>query len=374
MRIGIDLHMVNDFMQGSRTYTYNLTQALLEIDPANDYYLYFKDKPNGLSKAFKQPNVHIRRIVPTQRIIRLPISFPLKLYIDQIDVFHCQYMAPPICPTPYVVTLHDILHETNREYYPKALGLFMRCFYPFCARKAAHVFTVSEYSKKQIIKRYRVPEERMTITYNAVSDEFHKINDRERILITCRKYKIHENYILFVGRLEPRKNIIGLIKAYHIIKQRNAASQKLVIAGMKDFMYKQIFNLVEKLKMTKEVIFTGRVDQGDLPLIYNGADLFVYPSFAEGFGLPPLEAMACGVPVVTSNTTSLPEVVGDAGIMIDPHDTHAIAHAMQSVLNNPELRTTLIRKGLARSRRFSWQKVAEKTLRVYKEIFTKRKV
>lgn len=370
MRIGIDLHMVNDFMQGSRTYTYNLTRLLLESDSKNEYFLYFPESSQSLPDVFAGPNVHLRSIWPKSRIIRLPLSFPVKLAMDKIDVFHCQYMAPPLMATPYVVTLHDIIHESHPQYYPKLLRYFMSLFYPYCARRADHVFTVSEYSRMEIIRRYRVSEEKISVTYNGVSDEFQTLDDREKIQAVCRKYGIWHKYLLFVGRLEPRKNIAGLIRAYHLLRQKQPVEHQLVIAGMKDFMYESLFTLVGQLGLSEHVVFTGRVEQEDLPLLYNGADIFVYPTFAEGFGIPPLEAMACGVPVIASNATSLPEVVGDAGILVDPHRDEALAQAMETLLNHAGLRAELREKGLKQAKKFTWRNASEHVLDIYRKLDT----
>lgn len=371
MRIGIDLHMVNDFMQGSRTYTYNVIRALIEIDPENDYYLYFTNKPKSLPSLFQKSNVHIRRIVPANRIVRLPISFPLKLAIDRIDVFHCQYMGPPFSATPYVVTLHDIIHEIYPEFYPDSLRFFMSLFYPLSARRAATVLTVSEYCKEAIVKLYKVPEKNVIVAYDGVSDEFKPIRDKSLVNSVGKKYGINKKYILFVGRLEPRKNIPGLFKAFYFLKKHHNIPHQLVIVGMKDFKYNEIYDTVRRLKLDEDIVFTGRVEQEDLPMIYNGADLFVFPSFGEGFGIPPLEAMACGIPVITSNTTALPEVVGDAGIMINPWKNEELSEAMYKVLNDSDLRVRMKRDGLEQSKKFSWTITSEKVLKVYEEVYRK---
>lgn len=371
MRIGIDLHMVNDFMQGSRTYTYNVIRALIEIDPENDYYLYFTNKPKSLPRLFQKPNVHIRRIFPSTRIIRLPISFPLKLAIDRIDVFHCQYMGSPFSATPYVVTLHDIIHEIYPEFYPNSLRFFMSLFYPLSARRAATVLTVSEYCKEAIVKLYKVPEKNVIVAYDGVSDEFKPIRDKSLVNSVGKKYGINKENILFVGRLEPRKNIPGLFKAFYSLKKHHNIPHQLVIVGMKDFKYNEIYDTAKRLKLDEDIVFTGRVEQEDLPMIYNGADLFVFPSFGEGFGIPPLEAMACGIPVITSNTTALPEVVGDAGIMINPWDKEELSEMMYKVLSDSGLRNKMRNKGLEQSKRFSWSRTAEKVLRVYEEVYEK---
>jgi len=369
MRIGIDLHMVNDFMQGSRTYTYNVTRALLEIDAVNDYYLYFTSRPQWLPGRFQQPNVHIRRIAPAHRLIRLPISFPLKLAADRIDVFHCQYMAPPMMRTPYVITLHDIIHETCPQYYPKILRFFMSLCYPYSARRAAKVLTVSAYSKGEIQKRYRIADDKLVISYDAASDEFRPLTDLDRIAAVKRAYRIESKYILFVGRLEPRKNIPGLIRAFGRVRPFLPERLQLVVAGMKDFMYEELFALAERLNLAGDIVFTGRVAQKDLPLLYNGAELFVYPSFAEGFGIPPLEAMACGVPVISANTTSLPEVVGTAGIMVAPGDIDGLGAAILNVLRDEELRQRMRSSGLLQAEKFNWRQTARVVLETYHGVY-----
>ncbi|MCI5149533.1 MAG: glycosyltransferase family 1 protein [Candidatus Electrothrix sp. MAN1_4] len=372
MRIGIDFHTVNNFMQGSRTYIYNLTKALIEIDQKNEYYLYTTDKKFELPKELQGANVRKRLVVPANRMIRLPISFPLILAYDRIDLFHCQYIGPPFSLTPMVITIHDIIHETYPEYYPELLKSFMRLTYPFCARKTAKILTVSEYSKKDIADKFGISTNNITVTPNAVSGDFRPFDESALIEEVKNKYSIDTNYVLTVGRLEPRKNVVGLLHAFHALKTRHALPQKLVIAGMKDFKYQEIFDTVENLQMADEVIFTGRIAQKDLPGLYNGADVFVYPSFAEGFGIPPLEAMSCGTPVVCSNTSSLPEVVGRAAVTIDPHDIEGLSNALYEVLTNDDLKLRLRQKGLQRAKKFSWHRSAEIALKCYEQVGSRK--
>lgn len=369
MRIGIDLHAITDFMQGTRTYTINIVKHLLKIDKENKYYLYATENSNHIQQLFSQENVCIKKVFPQQRIIRIPISFPVRLAIDSVDVFHCQYMGPPFGRIPYVVILHDIIHEYMPEFYPKLLCRLMRLFYPLSARKASRVLTISESSKRDIVNYYNIPEKKVIVTRIGVSEIFQPVREKNKIKKVLKKYGVSGPYILFVGRLEPRKNITGLIKAFHDVKRNNMIKHKLVIAGMKYFKYEDFFNLVKDLGLQKDILFIGRVDDEDLPLIYNGASLFTYPAFAEGFGIPPLEAMACGTPVITSKTSSLPEVVGDAGILIDPYNTGDLAKAICEVLSSKNLREKMKLQGLERAKSFSWKDAAKKTLDVYHEVY-----
>lgn len=370
MKIGIDLHTYNDFMQGSRTYSYNVTKNLVQNYPDHEYFLYFTRKKVTLPSVFYRFNVHHKTVFPSARIFRLPFVFPIKLFMHDIDVFHCNYIAPPFMKTPYIVTLHDILHEEYPEYYPNRLKLLMSLLYPYSARKAAKVITVSHYSKNAIMRLYGIPENKVAVIYNGVADEFRPVLELEDIGRVKGIYGIpvSSKYILYVGRLEPRKNIVGLLQAYSKLKKEHKIEHILVIAGMKDFMFKEIFEQAQAWGLTGEVIFTGRVDQADLPALYSGAELFVYPSFGEGFGIPPLEAMACGVPVITSNTTSLPEVVGDAGIMINPSDNNELTQAMLALCQYKHLRDELRAKGIKRAERFSWETTASEVLKVSQEI------
>ncbi|NIO19638.1 MAG: glycosyltransferase [Candidatus Aenigmarchaeota archaeon] len=292
----------------------------------------------------------------------------MKLANHGVDVFHCQYAGPPFSVTPYIVTLHDIIHETYPEFYPKLLRFFMRLFYPFSARRAVKVLTGSEYTKSQINRLFKIPAERIEVTPYGASEEFRIIDDSAAIKRIAASYGVHGRYILFVGRIEPRKNIQGLLKAYEIVKGKYNIDQKLVIVGMKDSSFEDFYQDLRAKKVRHDVIFTGGVSQEDLPYIYNGADLFVYPSFAEGFGLPVLEAMACGTTVITSNSTALPELVGDAGIMVDAKNTEELAEAIYKVLKDSNLRNRLKNKGLEQSKLFSWHKTAEKVLDIYREV------
>mgnify|MGYP006278195397 CR=1 FL=1 len=367
MKIGIDLHTITDFMQGSRTYIYNMTKALLDIDQENLYYLYFTQNislPSELNKS----NVVNKRIIPKNKFIRIPFSFPLLLYRDNIDLFFCQYMGIPWGNVPFVVTLHDIIHEEHPEYYPRLLRKIMQITYPQSAHRAYAVFTVSEYSKSSIASLYKVPAEKITVTYDAVSPEFRPIHDSKSLDAVRQKYGLPKDYILFVGRIEPRKNIQGLMHAFAQLIKLQQIPHKLAIVGMKDKLFTAFYKQIKSTGLVERIVFTGGVEQADLPYVYSAADLFVYPSFAEGFGIPPLEAMACGVPVISSNRTALPEVVGTAAKTVDPEDADHLAQTMLSILKSPETKKDMIDRGLVQAQNFSWTKSAQKALAVFTQL------
>lgn len=242
--------------------------------------------------------------------------------------------------------------------------------FPRTLKTADRIIAVSNSTKRDLINYFNIPEEKIKVILEAADEKF-KLLNKEEINEVKQKYNLNFPFILYVGTLEARKNIPTLIKAFYKIKKKNI-EHKLVIAGKKGWKYKEIFETIDKLDLQNDVVFTGYVSDEDLPALYNAADLFVYPSIYEGFGLPPLEAMACGTPVITSNTSSLPEVVGDAGIMVDPCDVDGLTQTMCDVLTNDGLREDMIKKGLERAKMFTWEKCARETLKVYEEVYNER--
>ncbi len=229
--------------------------------------------------------------------------------------------------------------------------------------KKADIIIADSYStKRDIVKFFRIKEEKIKVVYLGVESRFHPISNVE-------EYRLRNNLpskmILNVGTLEPRKNVAALIRAFKKLKGRGLKDYKLVIAGDKGWLYKRIFDEVKSNDLQEEVLFLGIVEDEDMPMLYNCADIFVYPSLYEGFGLPPLEAMACGIPVITSNTSSLPEVIGNAGIMVDPDDINALCKAMYNVLKDKKLWHQMSNKGLERAKLFSWEETAKKVLEIY---------
>ena len=233
------------------------------------------------------------------------------------------------------------------------------------------VIAISEHTKRDLIEILGIPEERIHIVYGGVDPRYRPIHDCDEISRITHKYGMPETgYILHVGTLEPRKNLVRLVEAYAMILDRcGDRTPPLVLAGGKGWLYEEVFQNVERLGLQQRVIFTGFVDDEDVPALLNGALFFVYPSLYEGFGIPALEAMACGVPVITSNASSLPEVVGDAGLLVDPTDTDALAAALTLLLDDPERRAALRAAGLARAALFSWERAARETLEVYKHAY-----
>ena len=242
-----------------------------------------------------------------------------------------------------------------------------RALLPRTIKSADKIIAISHHTKNDIIQHFKIPEDKIKVIHLAANKNYKPLQG-DKINKIKQKYDLNCPFILYVGGLAPNKNVKRLIQAFYKLKKQGI-NHKLILTGVKRWKYKSIFETIEKLNLQKDVIFTGYVPDEDLPALYNAADLFVYPSLYEGFGLPPLEAMACGTPVITSNTSSLPEVVGDAGIMVNPYDVDELANKMYEVLTNDGLGEELSKKGLERAKLFSWKKCAEEHLKVYEEVY-----
>jgi glycosyltransferase involved in cell wall biosynthesis len=235
------------------------------------------------------------------------------------------------------------------------------------AKRAAHIITVSEFSRRDLMETYGIAPERITVTPEGGAPQGFAPTAAAEIERVRAHYKIEGDYILAVGSIQPRKNLARLLRAYSSLLQRRVRANlpHLVLVGKRAWLYEETIRSVGNLGLKQNVTFTGYVPEGDLPALYSGALCFVYPSYFEGFGLPPLEAMKCGAPVITGNQTSLPEVVGDAGLMVDPFDTEALAEAIRRVIDDADLRQTLRERGFNRARMFDWRETARLTIKAY---------
>jgi glycosyltransferase involved in cell wall biosynthesis len=284
-----------------------------------------------------------------------------------VDVLHVQYTAPPFAPCPVVATIHDLSFEHLPETFKRRSRVQLRFTVRRTARRAAHVITSSDYSRSDIVKTYGIPAERVSVTPLAASRSFAPVTDALELKRVRKRYGIEGEYILAVGSIQPRKNLVRLLAAYAHLSRTRAGARlpRLVLAGKRAWLYRETLRAVESYKLHNFVTFTGYVSEADLPALYTGALCFVYPSYFEGFGLPPLEAMQCGTPVIAGDRTSLPEVVGAAGLLVNPFDERAIADAIGRLIDDISLRAHLRRAGLERARLFDWRKTARETVAVY---------
>jgi len=372
VKLGIISEPLNKSLTGVGNYTYNLIRELLNIYTGKNIILINYKNCNNF--------IPVDKLIignPFEKISKTYLWYPyifalnyIKECFNNLDIIHNPYQAPTffnLKKQKYIITVHDLIQILFPKEVKPLVHLIQKTMLPRTLKTADMVIVVSHSTKYDLIKYLKIPENKIKVIYHGVNKNYKPLSDNE-IKNIRRKYNLKYPFILYVGGIGGQKNIPTLIKAFYKIKKLGVP-YKLVLTGKKRWKYREIFKLVDKLNLQKDVIFTGYVPEGDLPALYNAADLFVYPSLYEGFGLPPLEAMACGTPVITSNTSSLPEVVGDAGIMVDPYDVDGLAKAMYEVLTNDGLREELRKRGLKRAKLFNWKKCAEEHLRVYEEVY-----
>jgi len=364
LKIGIDFHVVDGIYQGSRTYLIELFSRGIEMAPEHEFYL-FLDNPDSLAQyghAFSRPNVRPIRMARSNPAKRLCLQLPALQKRYSLDLLHVQYIMPVPSLCPVVATIHDILFESHPQFFNKAFTLRSKLLVRRTAMKARHIFTCSEFSGREIISRYGIEKSRISvIPYGADMKKFHPGDAGADVV---EKYGVEpKGYILTVGRLEPRKNHLNLLRAYSSIP----GAPPLVIVGQPDFSYRKIHEETARLGIQDRVKFLSGIADSELPAFYRNALLFAYPSWAEGFGLPPLEAFASGVPVVSSDTTSLKELATGAAALVDPNDIGSISSAIREILNDEKRRSELIVKGLERAVEFSWDRAAALTIEGYRK-------
>ena len=366
MRIAIDARLVYYTQAGITQYVKHLVESLAQTDHESEYLLLQsrKDRESLVEQSnFKRIPIwtpcHHRM---EQWTLRLEIS-PL-----DIDVLHSPDFIPPSRGRfKSVITVHDLAFLL----YPHFLTRESARYYgqiDQAVRRTDHIIAVSEATKQDLMQRLGVPENKVTVIYEASSPQYHPLPSEEARNHVRERFGLEDDFMLFVSTIEPRKNVPGLLQAYRRLLDSYKVSAKLALAGGRGWLFDEVFATVERLRLTDQVRFLGRVDTADLPFLYNAARVLVQPSFYEGFGLAPLEAMACGTPVIVSNVSSLPEVVGDAGLRVDPEDVSELTVSMYRLLTDEALRNEMIQKGLARAACFSWETAARETIEVYRKV------
>ncbi|MBO06299.1 MAG: hypothetical protein CMI58_04605 [Parcubacteria group bacterium] len=371
MQIGINASKVCDVTTGVGRYTYNLRKSILRTNGKNNYHFYV---PGNVSNFIEAGGSEIQLGNPetaiqnnTLRILWEQTFLPVYSRRDKLDLFHYTDHALSLVQTtrPTIITVHDIAYVRFPNLLNKSRQFYKKKILRISMQRADIIVADSFSTKRDIIEYYGVKEKKIRVVHLGVESRFRPICNVEEYRL---KNNLPSKMILNVGTLEPRKNVVSLIRAFKKLRKEGFKDYKLVIAGSKGWLYEDIFREVGHSGLQQEILFLGVVKDEDLPLLYNCADLFVYPTLYEGFGLPPLEAMACGVPVITSDTSSLPEVVGDAGILVDPTDINSLCESMYIVLKDKELWNRMSSMGRERSRLFSWDKTAAKILEIYDEI------
>ncbi len=362
MRFSVDAHAIGRHLTGNEVYIRNLLNGFAALDRDSDFIAYYSVS----GAAASMPDRFQKRRVSQNPFVRLGVQLSHHLRRDLPDMVHVQYTAPIGCPVPVVVSVHDVSFLEHPEFFPVARRLQLRWTVERTVRRAAHILTPSEFSRKSIEKAYGGKLPAISAIPNAVSSCFRPLpRETSRIRVLSR-FRISEPYILTVGDLQPRKNHVGLIDAYRdLIAASPQFPHRLVLVGKDTWHGSRVHRAAEASGVGDRIHFTGFVSDDELIHLYGGCDLFVFPSLYEGFGLPILEAMACGRAVACSNTSAMPEVADGAGILFDPTSRGQMARAMHDLLIDPELRSRMERLGIHRASQFTWENTARKTLDVY---------
>lgn len=378
MRIGIDAsRATRENRTGTEAYSLHLIRALQALDATNEYILYFNTPPRpGLFPA--QANVR-QRTIPLPRLwTHLRLSWEMARHAPDV-LFVPAHVVPLIHPRRSVVTIHDLGYYHEPDAHPPRQRAYLEWATRYNAASATRIIADSQATQRDLVEILGIAPDKIRVVYLGVAPGFQPLQDPAQIAAVKAAYGIAGPYILYVGTLQPRKNLVRLVEAFARIGRAVADGYEemnpyadggpqrqlsLVLAGGKGWGYESIERAVQAAGLSGQVILPGYVKLEDLPALYSGADLFVLPSLYEGFGLPVLEAMACGTPVVTTNVSSLPEIAGDAAVLADPNDSGALARAMIRVLMDPLWKAELRRRGLAQAQRFTWNKCAQETLAV----------
>jgi glycosyltransferase involved in cell wall biosynthesis len=365
MLLSVDAHTIGCHLTGNEVYIRNLLNEFAGLDSSANFLVYLS-KPHV---DLYVPRQFTRVRVSGNPWVRLGLEIPLSLHRQRPDVLHVQYTGPMSCPVPLVVTVHDVSFLENPHYFTRFRARQLKLTVERTISRAVRILTPSEFSRRSIIAAYGVPDDKVTVVPNGVSSAFRPMQTEAASRWVRERYAISSPFILTVGDLQPRKNHIGLIQAFEdTVRAHPDLPHLLVIVGKETWYAPHVRRAAQKSSVTDRIHFTGWIADDDLRRFYCAAELFVFPSLYEGFGLPILEAMACGRATLCSNTSAMPEVANTAGILFNPYSVWEIARAMQDVLLNSELRARMEGLGLKRAASFNWNNAAQQTLNVYSQV------
>jgi glycosyltransferase involved in cell wall biosynthesis len=369
--VAIDARKLHDF--GIGTYIRNLLRQLARLDPVTEYVLLTQEQDLAVAASLG-PNFRSVLEPSGNYSVTEQVHVPWVVRRERADVYHApHYILPVAITTPSVVTIHDCIHLMFPQYLPnRAAYVYARASMWAAVRRSDRILTVSEASKRDILHFFSVAPEKVVVVHNAIDDHFRVTPPEEQVARVRERYQLDHRFVLYVGNIKPHKNLVRLIEAFAALRTGALDDVKLLIIGDQISKLPALRRAVHQYKLHKHVRFLGYVSDETLSSLYRLASVFVFPSLYEGFGLPPVEAMACGTPVVASNISSLPEVTGGAAELVDPYDVASIGAGIRRVLEDPALAAEMSRKGRVRAAQFSWEQSVAKTREVYQAIGARR--
>jgi glycosyltransferase involved in cell wall biosynthesis len=367
MGTGIFVACVGRQHAGPEIYERNLVSSIAAIDRENEYEIFCLGQRAVDQFQIQQDNFRFHAVAPSNRWFGIPFGVPASLIRHSIKLYHATFVPPPISPAEYIFTQHDISPYVKPEFYPGVLGLRLRWLIRVALEKARFIICISQHAKDSTAEMFGIPEERMSVVHHGVDPRFRPLDRNEARKHVKLEYGVEGPFVLYVGKLESRKNIVRLIEAFGEFAKANGDDWTLVLAGRRFWGTDGIDTAVARHKLKDKVIEIGYIDHDNLPSLYSAAEIFVFPTLWEGFGLPLLEAMACGAPTVASRVSCFPEIAGDGAVLIDPYRVDEIAGAMLELANDSEAREALSQRAVARASNFTWEATARKTIAVYKD-------
>jgi glycosyltransferase involved in cell wall biosynthesis len=373
MKIGIEAQrLFRSNKHGMEIVALEVIKQLQQIDNENDYIVFAKEDED-MNCISETPNFDIETIKGFSYPDWEQISLPRAAKEHDVDLLHCTAnTAPLFCNKPLVITLHDIIYLENISFsgsaYQNFGNLYRRWVVPEVIQKCDAIITVSEYEKKRIIEALQIPEDKVHVIYNAANSVFKVYQDRLMLTKIRERYHLPEDFILFFGNTAPKKNTKGVIEAYTRYHQENSDTLPLVITDCKEEYIGQYLQELNASHLMEHIILPGYIPFDDMPYLYNLATLFLYPSLRESFGMPILESMQCGTPVITSTTSAMPEVAGPGAMLVDPHAPEQLSLAIKDLLTDQALYEEKIRYGFEQSSKFNWENAAQQVLNTYKQV------
>jgi glycosyltransferase involved in cell wall biosynthesis len=369
MKVGIFPIMAGRKAGGVETYERSLIASLDKLDEQNHYTVFAPGRDTLRAIDPDSDNIDVHLLKPSNRVISMSTTLPVKLARSTLDVFHATFAPPVVSPKKLVFTMHCMSQFTRPELYPWPIRLRLSALTRLGMKRADLVLCVSQNVYDHARDDFGISTDRLCVVHNGINRCFQPVTVDARLRHRLQmQYGIDRPFLLFTGRLEARKNVAGLVRAFDCFRRETGSKHRLVLAGRMNWTSGELRDTIDQLQLWDDVIITGHLPIEQLPALYSAADAFVFPSFWEGFGIPVLEAMACGTPVVASNVSSIPEVAGGAARLVNPHRIGDIAEAIHDVTGNARLRESMRQKGFLRAAQFSWDSVARRTLEAYERV------